>query len=40
MSFVHLHNHTEYSILDSIIKYKQLVARAKELGQDAQPFYS
>ena len=35
MSFIHLHAHSEYSVLDSIIRTKQLIARAKELGQDA-----
>ena len=35
MSFVHLHAHTEYSILDSIIKVKQLVSKAKEYEQNA-----
>ncbi|MEI7603839.1 MAG: DNA polymerase III subunit alpha [bacterium] len=35
MDFIHLHAHTEYSILDSIIKTKQLIGKAKELGQEA-----
>jgi len=30
--FVHLHVHTEYSLLDGLSKIKPLVARAKELG--------
>jgi DNA polymerase III subunit alpha len=30
--FVHLHNHTEYSLLDGLSKVKNLVAYAKELG--------
>jgi DNA polymerase III subunit alpha len=33
--FVHLHTHTEYSLLDGISKIKKLVARAKELGMEA-----
>lgn len=32
MSFVHLHVHTEYSILDGMSKIKKLFARADELG--------
>lgn len=35
MSFNHLHTHSEYSVLDGIIKPKQLIARAKEFGQNA-----
>ncbi len=35
MSFVHLHNHTEYSLLDGAGKISDMVARAKELGQPA-----
>lgn len=31
-SFVHLHLHTEYSMLDGLIKLKELGARVKELG--------
>ncbi len=34
MAFAHLHVHTEYSLLDGMSKIKQLVHRAKELGQD------
>jgi DNA polymerase-3 subunit alpha len=34
-SFVHLHVHTEYSTLDSSVRTKALVARAKELGMPA-----
>lgn len=30
--FVHLHVHTEYSLLDGSGKVKKLVERAKELG--------
>lgn len=33
--FVHLHTHTEYSLLDGLSKIKKLVKRAKELGMDA-----
>lgn len=33
--FVHLHTHTEYSLLDGISKIKNLVKRAKDLGMDA-----
>ena len=35
MSFVHLHVHTEYSLLDGDCHIEPLVARAKELGQTA-----
>ncbi|MFZ1381759.1 MAG: DNA polymerase III subunit alpha [Scrofimicrobium sp.] len=34
-SFVHLHNHTEYSLLDGAAKIKPMVAEAKRLGQPA-----
>ncbi|MBK1855657.1 DNA polymerase III subunit alpha [Verrucomicrobiaceae bacterium 5K15] len=34
-SFVHLHVHTEYSTLDSTVRTKELVARAKELNMPA-----
>jgi DNA polymerase-3 subunit alpha len=33
--FVHLHNHTQYSLLDGVSKIPALVARAKELGMPA-----
>ena len=33
--FVHLHCHTEYSLLDGCNKIPQMVARAKELNQPA-----
>ncbi len=33
MGFTHLHVHTEYSLLDGSSKIKEIVARAKELGQ-------
>ncbi len=35
MSFVHLHTHTEYSLLDGLTKIKPMVKRAKELGMPA-----
>ncbi|MCC7358287.1 MAG: DNA polymerase III subunit alpha [Anaerolineales bacterium] len=35
MSFVHLHCHSEYSLLDGLSRIPQLVKRAKELGQPA-----
>ena len=35
MSFVHLHVHSEYSVLDGLSKVGGIVARAKELGQPA-----
>ena len=33
--FVHLHNHTQYSLLDGLTKVPALVKRVKELGMDA-----
>lgn len=33
--FVHLHNHSEFSLLDGLQKVKKMVARAKELGMPA-----
>ena len=35
MSFVHLHSHTEYSLLDGSNKIKEYVSRVKELGMEA-----
>ena len=35
MGFVHLHVHTEYSLLDGACRIRDLMARVKELGQDA-----
>ena len=35
MSFVHLHTHSEYSLLDGACRIGGLAARAKELGQSA-----
>ncbi|MDT8900590.1 DNA polymerase III subunit alpha [Anaeroselena agilis] len=34
-NFVHLHNHTEFSLLDGASRVERLVARAKELGMPA-----
>jgi len=34
-NFVHLHNHSEYSLLDGLSKTKKMVAKAKELGMPA-----
>ncbi|MCI8526254.1 MAG: DNA polymerase III subunit alpha [Oscillospiraceae bacterium] len=34
MSFVHLHVHTEYSLLDGACRISRLMERVKELGQD------
>ena len=34
-SFVHLHVHTEYSLLDGAARIEQLVQRAKELGMSS-----
>ena len=33
--FVHLHVHTEYSLLDGAARIKALVRQAKELGMEA-----
>jgi len=35
MSFVHLHCHTEYSLLDGMCRIEDLIGRAKELGMPA-----
>ena len=35
MAFVHLHVHSEYSLLDGACRIKELVQHAKELGMDA-----
>ena len=35
MAFVHLHVHTEYSLLDGANKIKEYVKRVKELGMDS-----
>ena len=34
-NFVHLHGHTEYSLLDGISKIKKLVKKVKEMGMPA-----
>lgn len=34
-NFVHLHNHSEYSLLDGLSKIEEMVDRAKELGMNA-----
>ena len=34
-NFVHLHVHTEYSLLDGIARIKNVTAKAKELGMPA-----
>ena len=33
--FVHLHLHTEYSLLDGAVRIKELGPRLKEMGMDA-----
>ncbi|HEX8923550.1 MAG TPA: PHP domain-containing protein, partial [Patescibacteria group bacterium] len=35
MSFVHLHVHTEYSLLDGLTKIKKLVSTVKDMGMNA-----
>ena len=35
MSFVHLHLHSEYSLLDGACRIDHLMDRVKELGQTA-----
>jgi len=35
MAFVHLHVHSEYSLLDGACRIKDLVAQAKQLGQES-----
>ena len=35
MAFVHLHLHTEFSLLDGACRIKKLAERVKELGQSA-----
>ena len=35
MSFVHLHLHTEYSLLDGMCRIEETIARAKEMGMPA-----
>ena len=36
MAFVHLHNHTEYSLLDGLTHIKDMVRRAAELDMPAE----
>ena len=33
--FTHLHNHTEYSMLDGLSRLEPLVARTRELGMES-----
>ena len=35
MAFVHLHVHTEFSLLDGACRIKELAKRARQLGQSA-----
>lgn len=35
MNFVHLHNHTEFSLLDGIARYKELIKTSKKMGMPA-----
>ena len=35
MSFVHLHNHTQYSLLDGACRVDRMIALAKEYGMPA-----
>ncbi len=35
MSFVHLHNHTQYSLLDGACRIDRMIAKAKEMGMNA-----
>ena len=35
MSFVHLHVHTEYSLLDGMSRISEIAERAKELGMNS-----
>ncbi|MBQ7523047.1 MAG: DNA polymerase III subunit alpha, partial [Oscillospiraceae bacterium] len=35
MGFVHLHVHTEYSLLDGFCRIRDMMARVREIGQDA-----
>ena len=35
MAFVHLHVHTEFSLLDGACRIRELVERVKALGQEA-----
>ena len=33
--FIHLHLHSQYSLLDGAIKFDELLKRCKELGMDS-----
>ena len=35
MAFVHLHNHSEYSLLDGASKIKNMIEKAKNSGMDS-----
>ncbi|MFA7056765.1 MAG: DNA polymerase III subunit alpha [Candidatus Cloacimonadales bacterium] len=35
MAFVHLHNHTQYSLLDGACRIDRMIAKSKELGMNA-----
>lgn len=35
MAFVHLHNHSEYSLLDGACRLEPFVKTVKEMGMDA-----
>ena len=35
MAFVHLHNHTEYSLLDGMTHVEEMVVQAAEFGMPA-----
>ena len=35
VQFVHLHNHSEYSLLDGAARIKELVAKSADLGMPA-----
>ena len=35
MSFIHLHNHSDYSLLDGALKVEELISRVKSMGMDS-----
>ena len=35
MAFIHLHNHTQYSLLDGACRTDKMIAKAKEFGMPA-----
>ena len=39
MSFVHLHVHTEYSLLDGLNKIKNLVSTIKDMGMNSLAYH-